>query len=371
MYDNLLPEAISAWEKDVIHAGTSDQIPLNQCDFTPIGGDLGTDAEDFTVSEIPAYLPCGSGEHLYLKIQKRGKSTLDVLKLFEIEFGIKESDIGYAGKKDAHAVTEQWLSIRSKSDMDDALRALQSITWLKILEVSRHTNKLRLGHLRGNQFRIRLTDVTASDEAIDKALRATESKGFINYFGKQRFGFEGANAQRGIEILRGGKAPHQLRILYINAVQSAIFNLTAGRRFLETGFAICEGDVLRKHHAGCFVCEDPHTDAERAAQGEVTVMLPLPGKKVMHGRHFTEKIEQKSLEDFFHAWNLCDHDFSALNTDCLSRFADGDRREFWIKPEQMIFRRTNDNSIWVEFNLPSGSYATVLLRHLCGSSFSR
>ena len=213
--------------------------------------------------------------------------------------------------------------------------------------------------------------MNADDDAIAKACRALENHGFINYFGIQRFGFNGANVARGIDVLRGGKAQHQLRILYVNAVQSAIFNLAAGRRFTATGLDVREGDVLRKCHAGCFVCDDPQTDAARALRGEVTVTLSLPGKKVMRGRDFTEIVENASAEDFFHYWNLCGNSECALNTDCLSRFADGDRRDLWTIPEQMSFKRTGERQITVEFSLPPGSYATVLIRHLCGTSFTR
>ena len=359
------------WEREVIQAGMGSSMPANDSGFAPIGGDMGNADDDFTVSEIPAYLPCGSGEHLYLHVQKRGKTTLDIVKVLQNALGVKESDIGYAGKKDAHAITEQWLSIRTKHDADEARDLLNPFEWLKILEVSRHTNKLRLGHLKGNRFGVKLYHVEASDEAIDNACRHTMANGFVNYFGRQRFGFDGANVGRGIEILRGGKAPHQLRILYVNAVQSAIFNLAAGRRFRQSGFDVFAGDVLKKKNAGCFVCDDPLTDQARARNGEVCVTLALPGKKVMKGRDFAEDPDPRALTDFFEYWNLCDPAKTELNTNCLSRFADGDRREMWIKPELMSFRHTDSHSVTIEFSLPSGSYATVLMRHLCGPSFSR
>ena len=364
-------ESPQEWQHEVMMTGTSQMLPVNDHGFESIGGNMGDADDDFMVTEIPAYLPCGNGEHLYLRIQKRGKSTLDVIKHLQQVCGVKESDIGYAGKKDAHATTEQWLSIRTKSDFRDEIASLQSCDWLKIVEVSRHTNKLRLGHLKGNRFSVNLYNVQADDAAIDRACRNTESFGFINYFGKQRFGFGGSNIRRGMDILRGGKAPHQLRILYINAVQAAIFNLAAGRRFLQCGFDIYAGDVLKKMHAGCFVCEDAQTDGLRAKNGEVSLTLAMPGKKAMHGRDFGEALELGAYQDLMDCWNLCDSSNSELNTDSLSRFADGDRREMWIRPGQMSFKRTDKQRVTIDFCLPSGTYATVLMRHLCGPSFNR
>ena len=371
MSEHSQSESMQAWEREIITAGTGSNMPVNNNSFAPIGGDMGDSDDDFVVSEIPAYLPCGNGEHLYLHVQKRGKSTLDIVRLLQNALDVKESDIGYAGKKDAHAITQQWLSVRTNRNADDARELLRPFEWLKILEISRHTNKLRLGHLRGNRFEVKLYHVETPDEAIDAACRQTMSNGFINYFGRQRFGFGGANVGRGIEILRGGKAPHQLRILYVNAVQSAIFNLAAGRRFEQSGFDVFAGDVLKKKNAGCFICDDPQTDQARSRNGEVCVTLALPGKKVMQGPDFSENTEPRALSDFIEYWNLCDQNKTELKTNCLSRFADGDRREMWIKPELMSFRHTDNQSVTIEFSLPSGSYATVLMRHLCGPSFSR
>lgn len=360
-----------AWEKEIILKGYSDSMPMCCTQFEPIGGDMGTENADFEVSEIPAYLPSGQGEHIYLYIEKMGKTTQDATRAIERAFGVKEIDVGCAGKKDAHAITRQYISIRMPKDNAEALETLKSLDWLKILSVSRHANKLRTGHLRGNRFKVRLYGVCADDDAIRNACKSIEENGFINYFGKQRFGFDGSNVEQGLRILNGEKARHQTKKFVISALQSALFNLLAARRFHKEGFRVHAGDVLQKINAGCFVCDDPEIDSARAAMREVVVTLPLPGKKIITGAGDILAYEQKTYEEFVQTWAQDHPDYLNLNLNTLANHADGARRPLWIHPENVSFERQANNSVCVEFSLPSGCYATVFLRHLCGSSFTR
>lgn len=373
MCDKNLADALSSssWEDDVIFRGYSLHLPMNDAGFVPIGGDMGSADTDFEVSEIPAYVPCGSGEHLYLWVEKKGKATQDLTRAVEKAFKVKEIDVGCAGKKDAHAVTRQYISVRLPKEDTEGLEQLRAHSWLNILEISRHTNKLRTGHLRGNRFKVNLYGVTSDDAQISHACAMLSAHGFINYFGKQRFGFEGDNVRQGLSILCGARARHQTKKFVISALQSALFNLMAGRRFLDKGFDVCDGDVMQKVHAGCFVCDDVATDALRAKSGEIVVTLPLPGKKTMHGHGYSMNQEQSACELFLQSWRAHDEQYSELDLNTLAGHADGSRRPLWIYPEDVRFERLSADSISVAFSLPSGCYATVFLRHLCGSSFTR
>lgn len=371
--DNILSTNLLPWEREIILHGYSNDMPMNDRQFKPVGGDIGNECTDFEVSEIPAYMPSGSGEHLYLWIEKIGHPTQELIRIAQNIFQVKESAIGCAGKKDAHAITRQWMSIQTHlppEDIEQRIQQFQSYDWLKILQYSRHTNKLRTGHLVGNHFKVILNNVTATNKEIENACRILAQNGFINYFGKQRFGFERANISEGLKVMSGARAPHQKKLMYINAVQSALFNLAAARRFSACGMQVHCGDVMRKHHAGCFVCDDPDIDNERAGNKEISVTLPLPGKKIMHGHGFTEELENKVIQDFVSCWKQqTDPQFTEFPD--ITQHADGDRREMWIFPENLTFKPLNDLTVCVEFSLPSGSYATILLRHLCGPSFTR
>src|SRR4051812_35491976 len=112
------------------------------------GGIIKSSADDFVVEEIPAYEPCGSGEHCYLRIEKRGIPTLEAIRRVAAGLRISEREIGYAGMKDSTGVTRQTISVQHVSPEKIAALKPEGIT---ILAAVRHTNKLRLGHLKGNR----------------------------------------------------------------------------------------------------------------------------------------------------------------------------------------------------------------------------
>ncbi|MCP4938300.1 MAG: tRNA pseudouridine(13) synthase TruD, partial [Phycisphaeraceae bacterium] len=50
--------------------------------------------DDFMVDELPLYEPRGEGEHLYLRVQKRGLAHTELLGILRRHFKVKESAIG-------------------------------------------------------------------------------------------------------------------------------------------------------------------------------------------------------------------------------------------------------------------------------------
>src|SRR5512145_726393 len=114
-------------------------LPFVTADLPGSGGRLRATPEDFRVDEVPAYLPSGAGPHLYLRIEKRGRTTRDALRALAGALGVAERDAGYAGLKDRDAVTTQWLSFPVARDPDPASLAAPG---LSVLEASRHGNKL-------------------------------------------------------------------------------------------------------------------------------------------------------------------------------------------------------------------------------------
>ena len=117
------------------------------------GGTIRRQPEDFQVDEIPLYEPCGEGDHLYIRVEKCGLTTYDLLRELANALNCKERDLGYAGLKDARAITRQTVSVPLRKP--DDVKGLQ-IPGVTILSASLHSNKLRPGHLAGNRFRIRI-----------------------------------------------------------------------------------------------------------------------------------------------------------------------------------------------------------------------
>lgn len=154
-----------------------------------IGGSIKEELEDFIVEEIPLYQPCGEGEHVYFRIEKRDLSTPEAIRILSHRLGRNIADFGYAGLKDRKGITTQTVSLGGITVEDVLDLELRNI---RILSAERHLNKLRLGHLRGNHFRIRIRGVSAdADELVQPVLARIEELGLPNYFGPQRFGNRG------------------------------------------------------------------------------------------------------------------------------------------------------------------------------------
>jgi len=154
----------------------------------PIHGLIKKRNEDFIVEEIPLYSPCGEGEHLYLTVEKNGQPTLEVIRALTRHFHVSKRDVGYAGMKDKHAVTRQTISIRTPIDDDSQLDAF-NMNGVQLLSATRHRNKLRLGHLKGNRFTIRIREVDLDQTSLVKRLlNQLAETGVPNYIGEQRFG---------------------------------------------------------------------------------------------------------------------------------------------------------------------------------------
>lgn len=171
-----------------------DSLSYLTADLPGTGGVIKQRPEDFLVEEQPLYEPCGEGEHLYLFIEKRGATTLELVKRVAKAFRIKRSDVGYAGLKDKHAVTRQHLSVwrpgSTKEDDAEALERLRPYPYANVIWVDRHTNKLRRGHHAGNRFSIRIRDVEPTAVLRAKPiLDRLAQQGYPNYLGEQRFGY--------------------------------------------------------------------------------------------------------------------------------------------------------------------------------------
>jgi len=190
-------------------------LPYLTAELPGIGGVLRTTPEDFFVDEEPAYPPKGEGEHVFVKIEKRGLTTQMAVERIAKALNVKARDIGVAGMKDRHAVTRQWLSLPPPTQ-PEAAQAL-ALEDVAILEVARHPHKLRTGHVRGNRFRLRVRGVAPDSEVAVANARAildrlAQPPGAPNWYGEQRFGRDGDNAARGRAIVNGEGFPRDRKL---------------------------------------------------------------------------------------------------------------------------------------------------------------
>jgi len=336
-------------------------LPLVTAELPGSGGRLRATPEDFRVDEVPAYLPSGAGPHLYVRIEKRGRTTRDALRAIARVLGVPERDAGYAGMKDRDAVTTQWLSFPAAKDPDPRTLEAQG---LAVLEVSRHANKLRPGHVRANRFAV---GVRGGELAAARACAAAlAERGLPNFFGPQRFGTDGGNAAVGRALLKGEATPEArragrdrfLRRLSISAWQSSLFNRWLAERMADGLFAAAlRGDILKKlDTGGLFTCEDPAVDGPRVARFEVSPAGPMFGHKLRAAEGDAGAREARLLE----AEGLGPADLARGGGE-----AEGTRRAARLKVELALEPLTEgEGGYLARFELPKGSYATVVMREL-------
>lgn len=330
---------------------------------------------DFVVDEIPLYPFSGEGEHLVLHVRKKNLSTWQMVDIFSNHLGIKGRDIGYAGLKDKNAQTKQYISLPRK--YEGVLENFEH-EGIKILGKTYHNNKIRVGHLKGNRFFIRLKKVNPTAAVkIKEALKMIKQYGMPNYFGFQRFGMDGENYKKGSSILAGSlkEKNKKLAQFYVNSYQSYLFNAWLGRRIeiskliesfsvdeLNTivplpkdelltmkgqkhPFKLIRGDVMMHYPYGKIFHYESDAEVERFNQRDISVTGLLSGKRATRATEFAGEIE--------------------TGFDTIHEGIDGARRYAWIFPEE-IEGEYKENDAWFElhFTLPKGCYATVLIEEI-------
>lgn len=184
--------------------GDPSDLPYLTADMPGIGGIIKKTPEDFIVEELPLYDPCGRGSHVYGLMEKKGISTFSAIAAAAHALGVSRQAVGFAGLKDTQALTRQWISVEGV-----ALEKMQSLELknIKILAVGRHSNKLKLGHLAGNRFAVKIrlahTEIETALSQAQSILDVLLRRGVPNYFGPQRFGNRRDSHILGYALIQG------------------------------------------------------------------------------------------------------------------------------------------------------------------------
>jgi tRNA pseudouridine13 synthase len=390
--------------------------------FQPLPGALRAELPDFFVEELPLYPASGQGTHTYLLAEKTGVSTLQAVHALASALNVARRDIGFAGMKDARAVTRQWLSIEH---VPPETVAQLEIPHLRVLAVARHTNKLRPGHLRGNRFdiKVRQTEPERLGD-VRNALGELVLRGVPNYFGPQRFGGRGMTwrigqamlqkqPEKALDLLLGSPSPadhgairrarklydlgkyaeaarlwpgpfrderRALRVLartagdarrawasvdkrtklfYLSAYQSFLFNDVLAERMPLGIDRLWAGDLAWLHANGAvFRVVAPAAEQPRADAFEISPTGPLFGYRMSTPSGQAQELEARILG----GQQLPPDAFAAgpLRTK-------GGRRALRFRPESAVVELGADERgayLELRFTLPPGCYATSLLREL-------
>jgi len=184
----------------------TDSLAYLTADLPGIGGVIKQRPEDFLVQEQPLYNTRGTGEHVFMLIEKTSLTTTDIVINLAKAFRVGRNDIGYAGLKDKHAIVRQHFSVwlPDRHDEAESIERLADRRLMKILWSDRHTNKLRRGHHSGNRFIIRVRNVQPTDAIKAKhIIDQLYAQGVPNFVGDQRFGYRQHNHLLGRLLLCG------------------------------------------------------------------------------------------------------------------------------------------------------------------------
>lgn len=310
--------------------------------------------EDFIVEEHLDFELTGEGEHVCLWVKKVGENTDYLARQLAKFAGIAAKNVSYAGLKDRQAETYQWFSLYIPGKVTPDFTEFES-EGVTILKVIRHNKKLRTGCLAGNRFKIVLRDVSDKNKlqtTLDKV-----QQGVPNYFGNQRFGFDGHNVNAALQLFNGRKIKDRFkRGMYISAARSYLFNHVISQRIKDNlQSSPLLGDCVQfVANRSFFPLPDLSVSTmQRLTSREVCLTAPLWG-----AGELTSSDDAKQYE------LTCLQPFTDLQQGLAKEGLKQERRPLLLVPEQFNYQWIDESTLRIEFYLPSGCYATSVIREL-------
>lgn len=321
---------------------------------------LRVEPEDFVVREWLGWEADGEGDHLLLKVRKRGANTLWVAKQLARLAKIDPRDVGFAGLKDRDAVTEQAFTVPARSALGDAWLGVSG-EGFEVVAAARHRRKLKRGALKGNDFTIVLRAFEGDATVLEQRLRAVAAAGAPNYFGPQRFGRDANNLRTALAWFSGEATPQDRwqRGFALSAARSAIFNAVVARRVQgATWNRLLPGEIVNLDGSGSVFVADvvDATLEERCARLDVHPTGPMwSGPASASGAAAALEAEVGARHDVL-ARGLSDARLEP------------ERRALRIRVDGLEWTITGD-AVRLTFRLHRGAFATAVLHELIGNVF--
>jgi tRNA pseudouridine13 synthase len=310
--------------------------------------------EDFIVTEDLGFELTGEGEHVCLWVQKIGENTQYLAKQLAKFAAIPARNVSYAGLKDRQGDTWQWFSLHIPGKITPDFTLFES-PGVTIHKVIRHHKKIKTGALAGNFFSITLRDIS-DKEAVKVALENVK-EGVPNYFGEQRFGFDGHNVSAALAMFAGRKIKDRFkRGMYLSAARSYLFNQVVSARVSEKRYKqpILGDCVQFVGNRSFFPLPDLEEHSlQRLQSREICLTAPLWGAGELASESEAELYEINVLQAY-----------KDLQDGLANNGLRQERRPLLLVPEKLTSTWLDDQSVCIDFYLPSGCYATSVLREL-------
>lgn len=293
-------------------------------------GLIKSEPADFFVAEELGFDLSGDGEHVYLHIEKTDRNTRDVVLALAEACGVKPGDIGYSGLKDKRAVTRQWFSVCWPGQK--TLPKLPAFSGMQLLEQARHSKKLRSGSHRQNFFSITLRQLQGDMQSLRENIAAVKQQGVPNYFGEQRFGIGGSNLADMDTFLKQAKGKqHRFKDrMRVSAMRAWLFNVVLAQRVQQQNW-----------------------NRRLGGEPQDTPSGPLWGRGRPLATGELCELETAALQGYESWCEFLEH--CGLQQE---------RRPLCLYPIDFEVEHAGDQ-LQLQFSLPPGGFATVVLRELC------
>jgi tRNA pseudouridine13 synthase len=315
--------------------------------------------EDFVVREWLGFDADGEGDHLLLKVRKRGANTMWVAKQLARLGKIQPRDVGFAGLKDRDAVAEQAFTVPGRSAVPNWLGVTGD--GFEVISAERTRRKLKRGALKGNDFDIVLREFSGDTAVLEQRLQTLATTGAPNYFGPQRFGHNGSNIATAVAWFEGGPAPERAdRGFALSAARSAIFNaVLADRINAGTWNRLLDGDVVNLNGSGSFFLAETVDDTlrDRCQRLDVHPTGPMWHGDSLLSKGATAELEMQAAQRF-----------AALAAGLAKANMEPERRPLRV-PVRELKWRIEGADVHLQFRLQRGSFATAVLHELIGNAF--
>ncbi len=321
-----------------------------------VSGVIKRQVGDFRVAEMSSIVPDGQGEHLLLHVEKTGANTEWVAGQIARALGIRPRDVGYAGRKDRHAVTSQWFSAWLPTT-DPTEWEEQLPGEIRILGQHRHGRKLRVGALQGNRFVIVVRDIAGDAGQLEERIRHVQAEGVPNYFGPQRFGHNGSNLALAGKLFssRRYRASARKRGIVLSAARAFLFNAVLERRVVAHSWnSLLAGDAanLDGNRSVFPVTEVDDELRERIIRKDIHPTGPMWGRGALMTTGEVAELEASVAARY-----------SGLARGLEAAGLSQARRPLRMQVTDLAMQRDGTHAE-IRFELAAGGFATSVLREL-------
>ena len=365
-----------------------------------IDGALKEQVNDFVVKELASHETDDDGDHLVVKLRKQNMTTMDAIDKLSSMLHISKNRIGYAGNKDKKAVTEQYISVKGVDPED--IRGIYTDEF--DLEVVGYGDRIGIGNLSANRFEITIRDLQLPIEDLrNRVLKIVDELDgkFPNYFGQQRFGStRPITHQVGRHILKGNyeeavwtyiAKPYDQEYKSIRKTREELWETREVEGAAEKFPKKYRYEKTLLYHLTKHP-EDYQGAIKRLPEGLQTLFIhayqswvynrvlsqlladgwyeedyeiPLVGYKT----DLKDERPENLMEEILEEEGVSQEDFRLsdlpeLRSEGSYRRAFADFRNFEVLDLDEDSLNMARNKMTVKFDLPKGSYATVLLREI-------